>query len=112
MILNICEVYNKEFKENNFNLATSMLSMKATHFFIAANAWEQINIELVDTIPEGYLRCISTICKVIKVKIPAVVTDKTLHLLTELYPEKAGALRRCYIQQRPLSEVLAECLVQ
>jgi len=112
MILNITRTYNKSFVEDTCNLATNMLQMKATHLFIASNAWERINIELEDTIPEGYLRSLSLVSQDIKVNLPENITDKTLHLLTELYPSKAGTLRRCYMQGRDLREVLSDCLVQ
>lgn len=112
MKLNITRQYNKGFVEDTCNLGTSMLNMKATHLFIASNAWESIYVELEDTIPEGYLCCFGMVTQNISVNLPETVTEKTLHLLTELYPEKAGALRRTYMQKRDFKEVLEECLVQ
>lgn len=110
MRLNITRVYNTGFTENQCNLATAMLSMKSTHLFIASNVWESIFIELEDSIPDGYLGNLNMICNNIKVNLPDKVTDKTVHLLTELYPDKAGALRRNYMQGRDVREVLKECM--
>ena len=112
MKLNITRQYNKGFVEDTCNLGTAMLSMKSTHLFIASYAWESIYIELEDTIPEGYLKGFNMLSKDIKVNLPETITDKTLHLLTELYPDKAGALRRAYMQKRDMKEVLFTCLVQ
>ena len=111
MILNISKVYNKGYVENTCNLATSMLAMKATHLFIASNLWESIVIELDDCIPEGYLSCFNMVCSDIKVKTPEKITDVTLRQLVELYPNKAGALRRVFLQGRNVREVIPDCLV-
>lgn len=112
MILNITKVYNQGFVENTCNLATHMLAMKSTHLFIASNAWESIYLEIDDSIPEGYLKSFNLVTKNIKVKLPDNLTDKTLRLLTELYPDKAGSLRKCFMQGRDVQEVLQECLVR
>ena len=112
MNLNITRVYNKQFRENLYSLSTDMLKMKSTHLFIASNAWESVYIELDDSIPEGYLRNLHTVCDNITVNLPDVVTDKTLGLLIELYPDKSGALRRAYMQGTKIEEVLEKCLVQ
>jgi hypothetical protein len=112
MKLNITKQYNKGFVEDTCNLATAMLSMKSTHLFIASNAWESVYIELDDSIPEGYLKCLHVVTKNVKVKLPESVTENTLRQLTELYPEKSGALRRTYMQKRSFTEVLPECLVK
>lgn len=111
MVLNIAKQYHKEHIDDTYNLSTSMLSMKATHLFIASNLWDKISIELDDTIPEGYLSCFNLVCSDIKVKLPEKVTDITLRQLVELYPNKAGALRRTFLQGRNIKEVILECLV-
>lgn len=111
MILNITKVYNTGFVEDTCNLGTSMLTMKSTHLFIASNYWESIRIELDDCIPEGYLSCFKLVAKEIKVKLPESITDITLRQLTELFPDKAGVLRRAFLQGRSIREVIPECLV-
>lgn len=104
--------YNKEMVDNECHLATRMLAMKATHLFIASYKWDSILLEMDDVIPIGYLRCLPLVCKDIKVKLPETVTDHTMTLLTELYPEKGGAIRRAYMSGQGFKEVLSECLVQ
>lgn len=111
MKLNITLNYEKSFTEDQFNLATNMLTMKSTHFFIASNVWDSIYLELDDLIPEGYLANLHLVSNDIKVKLPAKITDKTLRLLTELYPDKSGTIRKNYMMGRDMSEVLGDCLV-
>lgn len=110
MILNITRDYKKEFVEDTCNLATSFLKVKSTHFFIASNRWDRIYIELEDDIPEGYLGCFNMVSDNIKVKLPDNPTQKTMLELVELYPEKAGKIRKAYLSGQNYSEVLSECL--
>lgn len=111
MILRISDEFDTSFNTEVYSLSSDMLSMKSTHMFIASHAWERIELSVTDTIPTGYLGSMNLVCKDIKVKLPEKVTDKTLLLLTELYPEKAGKLRRCYMAGSPIREVLGECLI-
>lgn len=111
MRLEISNAYNKEFTDDVCRLATSMLKMKAVHLFIASHVWESITLELSDEIPECYLSCMNMCCANIKVKLPSEVTYKTLQLLCDLYPDRAGKLRKAFMTQRPLGEVIGECLV-
>ncbi len=111
MRLQISEKYNKDFVEDTYSLATYMLNMKSTHLFIAANSWDSISIDLLDSIPEGTLRFFHMVTENIKVSLPSDITEKTLRLLTELYPDKAGALRRVFMQGGSVKEVLRDCLV-
>lgn len=112
MKLCIAEQYEKGFVEDTCNLKTSMLQMKSTHLFIASNAWESITIDVNDEIPAGSLKCIPMACSNIKVQLPETVTDKTIVLLTELYPDLAGKLRRYFMMGRSIKEVLECRLVQ
>ena len=102
--------YNKEMVDDECHLATHMLAMKATHLFIASHKWESIVLDIDDVIPVGYLRCLSLVCDDIKVTLPATITDHTMTLLTEVYPKKAGTIRRAYMSGESLEGVLAECL--
>lgn len=112
MNLSITEVYDKTFDKDTYHLSTDMLQSTNTHLFIASYMWDNVHIQLNNKIPEGYLRCIKTVSKQVTVKLPAEVTETTLHQLIELYPDKSGALRRCYMQKLGFGEVLGECLVQ
>lgn len=110
MRLLISKEFDKSMEDNTCKLATYMLSVKATHMFIASNVWESIRIELDDSIPLGVLRRINDVCKDIKVTVPIPVTETTLKLLTELYPEKSGALRRVFMQGGNVKGVLTDVI--
>lgn len=112
MVLNITAEYNKSFVENVCSLATHMLSIPSTHLFIASNTWEEIDVDVNDEIPEGCLHCLSLACDNIKVRLPENVTDKTVRLLAEALPDKAGVIRRAYMQGTPIKEVLKDCVVR
>ena len=112
MRLNIAKEYDPSFNDVLYTLRTSMLELKSTHLFIAANTWESISIDLDDSIPEGCLCNMNLVCPSIYVRLPDEITDKTLRLLCELYPDKSGALRRVYMCKGDVREVLSDCLVR
>lgn len=112
MKLNITRQYNKSFVEDTCNLGTSMLNSAATHLFIASNSWDEIYIELTNDVKVGMLKYIPMVCDKIKISLPEDINHTVVHLLTELYPDKAGKIRMAYMQQRDLREELGECLVQ
>ncbi len=112
MRLYVTRKFIKDFHEDSYYIGTSFLKAKATHFFIASNHWESIYIEIEDTIPEGYLRSLHLVCNNIKVNLPEVITDKTVQLLAELYPDKSGKIRRTYLTGGNLKEVLSDCTEQ
>lgn len=112
MILNIKNEYVKDFEKDTVNLATHMLQMKSTHLFIASGSWDIVYLELDDTIPESCLFGIHTTTDCIRVKLPDVITDITVNRLAELFPDKAGMLRRLYMQGKDIREVLNGCVVQ
>lgn len=112
MKLFVTKEFHKEFHEDCYYIATSFLKMKSTHFFIASNKWESIQIDIEDCIPEGYLCSLHLVCDDIKVHLPDTVTDKTVQLLAELYPDKSGAVRKAYLMKHSIKEVLGECMAQ
>lgn len=109
MKLFVTREFRKEFHEDAYFISTSFLKAKATHFFIASNKWDFIFIEMEDSIPEGYLKSMHLVCPNIKVNLPDIVTDTTVRLLAELYPDKSGAIRKAYLTGGKLVEVLGEC---
>lgn len=111
MKLVISKDYDKSFTEDTSCLATHMLVLPATHLYIASHMWDSITLDITDDIPKGVLGNLNLVCKSIKIKLPEVVTDYTLQLLLELFPDKAGSLRRAYMSGSSISEVLRECLV-
>lgn len=105
------EYTSSSLKDDTVVLSTSMMQFTSTHMFIAANHWESTTIELDESIPENTLLHISLVSDAIFVKLPEKVTDKILHLLIELYPEKAGRLRHAFMTGQSMIGVLDGCLV-
>lgn len=112
MKLHIESTYNSGFDEDTYHLSTSMLKSQATHLFIASNLWESIQVDLDETIPDGYLSNLNMVCSDIRVKLPKDITESTLRALIDLYPDKRGKLRMTYLSGKSLEGVLGECLVQ
>lgn len=111
MKLEIKKTYQPVFNEDLCQLGASMLQMKAVHLFVASHKWDVIEIEICDEIPEGSLRFLRIVCNNIKVKVPDDVTDKTLRILTDIFPDKSGLLRKQYFAGKSVKEVLGECLL-
>lgn len=113
MKLIISKKYDKSFNENTSCLGTYMLSVTATHLYIASHSWESIELELDDSIPDNILGNMRLVCNPenIKVILPEDITDKTVRLLIDLYPDKAGVIRRTYMSGGSIREAVRECLV-
>lgn len=107
MILNIAPNNEKSFDKDCYTLPNHMLQLKATHLFIASNKWDTINIQITDDVPLGSLHCLSLVCSDINISLPEVVTDKTVQLVCEALPDKAGTIRRACLQGKSLQEVLS-----
>lgn len=108
MKLMIVKKQVKDLVNNTQCLSTDMLSIKSTHLFIASNKWDEIVVEVIDDIPMNTLKWIGSICQNVKVILPDTITEKTLHLLIELYPTKSGLLRKNYLQGSNIREVLRD----
>lgn len=104
--------YVKDLVDETYYITPKMLGLKSTHLFIASYKWESISIDLDDCIPSGYLRCLPLVCQNIKVRLPETITDHTVQLLSEIYPELGGKIRKQYMFGQPVEEVLQSCLVQ
>lgn len=89
-----------------YQITPSMLIMKGTHVFIASREWDEIQIELTDDIPLGSLKHLSSKAKSIKVVLPEAVNNHAMQLCTELYPDKAGTIRKRFMMKEDISELL------
>lgn len=83
------------------------LQLKTTHLFIASNYWDEVSIDLTDSIDPEWVKYLPMNTKKVSVTLPEVVSDKLLLILTTLFPDKAGKLRRTYMIHGDLAEVLA-----
>lgn len=89
-----------------YRLEVTALRMTATHLFLASNIWDDMYIELSEDIPLNMLKYMSKQAKQIRVSLPAETTEHILKLMCELYPEKAGVLRKAYMLKRDLKGAL------
>lgn len=107
MILKILPVDKRsEINGDEFIISTKYLQHKGFHVYIASNHWEKLYCELDDEIPIGCLKHIRRVCDSVEVKLPFEPSKKIMMLLTELYPDKAGLIRKQYIAGKDLDEVL------
>lgn len=106
MRLEIKKDYDQSFVKDTVMLATHMLTIKATHLFIASNSWDSIRIELDENVPAEMIKSLKPICNDIKVKLPEKSDEHILAILVELCPDKAGLLRRTYMKGGNLREVI------
>lgn len=112
MKLRIAREYKNATIDGVYTLATSYMQMKSTHLFIASNKWEEIYIELDDSMQTGYLQYLHLVCPRILVSLPEVITEQTILLLAEIFPDKRGLLRKNFLLHKDIKEVLGACLVQ
>lgn len=96
----------QQFDGDTMTISTEYLKHKATHLYIASQTWDKLYCEVDDSIPLGCLKHIRNKAGSVEVKLPQKQTKTTMLLLTELYPEKAGLLRKQFMTGRDLEEVL------
>lgn len=92
---------------DDYEMKPEMLKLNGTHVFIASRMWDSIVIELTEDIPLGSLKHIPEKTKKIEVILPQQLTPHIVQSLTELYPEKAGTIRKNFLMKGVVpSEVL------
>ena len=107
MILKIVKDFTgHEIDGDVMSISPEYLEHKAVHLYIASQRWEKVYCELDDSIPLGCLKCIASKAASIEVKLPNEQTKTTMRLLIELYPDKAGLLRKQFMSGKDMKEVL------
>lgn len=99
MNIRIC----KEFKviPDTYICTYDMLKDKLVHLYIASNKWDTMEIELCDLIPNRVLPYMMIVCKNVRVRVlDEKITSYSLKLLIEMFPERAGELRRASMLNR------------
>lgn len=88
-------------------LPYNLLEDKAVHLFVASSMWDTLSVEIDEQIPEGVLKYMILKCKDKEAVLPdRPLSQKELLLLCEMYPDKAGSIRRAHLLNRPIAEVL------
>ena len=109
MILNIyTRVPKKEYDGTCCNLDTMSLNYNSTHLFIASHHWDKLYIELGDEIEFDILKYVQSVCDEVEVKLPEIISEHTVGLLCELYPQRAGKIRKYYMMKKDLMEALRD----
>lgn len=110
MVLHIKSEYVKSQDMNVMVLKADMLKEKGTHLFIASNSWESITVELYPGLDYWYLHFLPSVCENIQVIAHDSDLSPYVQCLTELFPEKSGAIRRAIMQKQSLNPILGEHL--
>ena len=93
-------------------ISAEMLLSPATHLFLASNTWDSVQVEVCKSLPVDMVQYIAPLSKDIQVQLPDVVDDHTFKVLLELFPSKAGAIRRAYMCGSPMDKVVSVCRVK
>lgn len=91
---------------NRFHVPIEWLGDKSVHLFIASSMWDTLYVDVTDDIPCDVLKYVVTRCRDIKVVLPEDLTEHSVELLCELYPDKSGSIRKAYTFKRSVADVL------
>lgn len=76
------------------------------HMFIASNSWDELIVQMKDTEALACLKYMKPNFAKITVYLFGEVTLRMVQALGELYPEKAGHLRKAYMSGEDLGGLL------
>ena len=80
------------------------------HPFLATTKWEKIYVELCEDTPAGILRQVFFSAPIIPIYDRDNITNRVMLLLCEIYRNKAGELRKLYVQDRTAFIALLDSL--
>lgn len=99
-------------ESNNFlEIPAGYLQFPSVHMFIASHDWENIIINNILDSPANTLKHLHLVCKNVKVKTPDNFDQNVVDRLIELLPDLGGKIRKCYLFQGNLTELLHDILV-
>lgn len=105
MNLRICKEVLRE--DDCMPIPYSWLTDNGVHLFIASNRWDTLTVELSDEIPSDVLKYVVTKCNNVSVKFTQDdITQKSMDLLCELFPDKAGSLRKAKMLGKNIKSML------
>lgn len=96
--------------EGVVSIPYSWLNNKSVHLYLACNKWDKLEVDMSEEIPEGVLKYIIMKSSDKEVKLMGEVTPKVCSLICEMFPEKAGAVRKAVMLKRNLSTVLGDSI--
>ena len=83
-----------------------MLAVKSSHLVLASVEWDEVWIDVAEAIEEGTLVYLHTRSKRIYARVPDHPSRHQMVLLCELYPEKAGSIRKAFLKGANINELL------
>lgn len=79
----------------------------ATHLYVASNSWDRLIVDLSEEIPENVLKYMILKCKNVEVHLPeGKLSPKCINLLCEVYPDRAGELRKANMLGKDLNTIV------
>lgn len=87
-------------------LSPTDLNTNPAHAVIASKVWDECYIDVDEAIEESKLRMLSTKCRKIFARFPEHPSRHQMVLLTELYPDLAGSIRKAFLKGDDLHGVL------
>lgn len=88
------------------HLRPNDLNFNQAHAVIASQVWDAIYIDVDECIAESKLRFLHTKTKEIHARVSANPSRHQMVLLTELYPELNGTIRKAFLKGDDLHGVL------
>lgn len=84
------------------------LQNKSVHLFLACNKWDKLEVVMSEDIPDNVLKYVILKCGEREVFMPSgEVSKRVVNLICEIFPEKAGSIRKAAMLGRDISSVLS-----
>lgn len=88
------------------HLRPTDLNANHAHAVIASKVWDKLYIDVDEGIAEGRLRYLHTKAREIYARVPEHPSRHQMVLLTELYPELSGTIRKSFLKGDDMHGVL------
>ncbi len=82
------------------------LNLNSAHAVVASQVWDECYIDVDECIQEGKLRYMHEKCRAIYARFPTTTSRHQMVLLTELYPDLTGTIRKAYLKGDDLHGIL------
>lgn len=105
--MNLYIANTKSDQDNTFWIPPLLLNDKPMHLYLACNQWDTLQVVMCEDIPADVLKYTKDKCKEIQVVDDGCgITKHKVDILCELYPEKAGTIRKNFMLGRNVYDLL------
>lgn len=95
------------FNGEDYYLPAKYLEFTGVHIFIASHHWDKLKIQICEDIPANVMRYVRQAVDTIDVvDLPDTITSHIVEVLCELFPDRAGKIRRQFLLGADIKEVL------